>query len=341
MTRFAGSDVILFEGNKAAGAGGAIYTECHQLGQACSVFLGQKLGISPSRNDTRLLFEGNAAEAYGDNVATGPRRMGVEGAGARYVPGRDSLNVTLKFLDDLGQTVRGSATYPNPYVVAVSVSSESPAVQLQPRTFFSTAVDGMLSTLSTPQLLQVCTLADDDLVLTTAIVGDRFREVAELRALVPGLCQECQPGQSRLHETENGVTFWQCLQCEVIQYVVDENDPEHTCNECPVGLRCRGDNVVDPVVPGSAWSVNAYGIYILDSCTLPVWICCGEWWSEVQRRAAAVCSVRKGRGLHQPSMHQLLALRPGPLQGSGRHSQLQRMPARLVPIRAGSHGPGP
>ena len=47
------------------------------------------------------------------------------------------------------------------------------------------------------------------------------------------------------------------------EYIVDPD--RDRCQKCPPGLVCRGDHIVDPVVPSSVWQAED-GIYKLRTC---------------------------------------------------------------------------
>jgi hypothetical protein len=79
----------------------------------------------------------------------------------------------------------------------------------------------------------------------------------------------CPPGY-QLQNKADGVTFSQdsqrCFQCSQNQYVVDSNDPNFSCNRCPVGAICNGSSLRG-LVNRSVWAPDyKTGLYILRSC---------------------------------------------------------------------------
>ena len=50
-----------------------------------------------------------------------------------------------------------------------------------------------------------------------------------------------------------GMSTWQSCLCEDIYYRLKWDEATDECQVCPTGLRCHGDDTLDPVVAGSNW----------------------------------------------------------------------------------------
>ena len=100
--------MIVFEDNEADGAGGAIYSKCHDLGP-CGTLASKRVGI-PVEGADILSFRGsNYAAGYGNTIASAPHELVItEASATEYVPGQSVLDVTFLMLDARGQKVVGS-----------------------------------------------------------------------------------------------------------------------------------------------------------------------------------------------------------------------------------------
>ena len=61
----------------------------------------------------------------------------------------------------------------------------------------------------------------------------------------------------------------ECRACLQGQYILRPN--EDSCQTCPPGLTCRGDDVVVAKVAGSTWVRNG-SIYLLTACPTGYWL---------------------------------------------------------------------
>eukprot|EP00961_Rhodomonas_salina_P277380 3748372-Rhodomonas_salina.1 len=97
-----------------------------------------------------------------------------------------------------------------------------------------------------------------------------------LEGLVPGsqwearedgvmVLRSCPPGFQRNSLAEGyAVTAQECLQCTPgLQYILNPNTDR--CQDCPTGLRCHGDDTLDPVLEGSHW-VKDGAVFRLEHC---------------------------------------------------------------------------
>ena len=58
----------------------------------------------------------------------------------------------------------------------------------------------------------------------------------------------------------------QCVACSSSEYILDSNNSNYTCQQCPVGAICDG-STLQSVVPGSLWLPDwEFGQYLLKSC---------------------------------------------------------------------------
>ena len=94
------------------------------------------------------------------------------------------------------------------------------------------------------------------LVGTWIIAGGMYRLIA------------CPPGHQLLR-TVAGVfshDAQQCLKCNSDEYIVDSNNSNFTCQQCPQGAICNG-NILTGAINGSVWTVDERsGLYVLTSC---------------------------------------------------------------------------
>jgi hypothetical protein len=105
--------IFVFEDNESDGAGGAIFTKCHQLG-GCSSIDKMRVGL-PAPDPKILSFRGNnRASGYGNTIASAPNELVLaDSIDKEYVPGQTPFDFTISMLDARGQTVQGSPSKPH------------------------------------------------------------------------------------------------------------------------------------------------------------------------------------------------------------------------------------
>ena len=91
------------------------------------------------------------------------------------------------------------------------------------------------------------------------IVGTWVRSAAYLRNEVFHLIS-CPPGYQTMNGTHDE---GRCHKCLDNQYII--NPDTDSCEKCPPGLECRGDDVVTKIVPDSVWMPED-GVYKLKTC---------------------------------------------------------------------------
>ena len=274
MSTSSGAAVVAFEHNSATLGGGAVFTDCDSVLSTCAAMLPSRLGVPGVRSDgySRLFFSNNTAGGYGPNFATAPSQLIVPGKirntsrvtpvtdlsrfGSNrvtgYVPGQESLNLSLVLLDGVGTVVSGSQDVALSYVLVL---------------LFCQGPDGcdFQTAIHAPYFLTV----DVDVVHTTGIdivcpgagVYAYFylsgSTSVYLAQTIPLQCKPCQAGQQRVQAAR----YWSCISCLPTQYIVDPN--KHTCRKCPVGGTCDGSGLIG--LDGSTWVVTD-DIYRLQSC---------------------------------------------------------------------------
>jgi hypothetical protein len=69
----------------------------------------------------------------------------------------------------------------------------------------------------------------------------------------------CPKGYQKVNDSPETST---CLKCSSNQYIIDD---DHSCESCPIGLVCQGDDSYEKVEPLSEWTTDG-GVYKLQSC---------------------------------------------------------------------------
>jgi hypothetical protein len=91
--------------------------------------------------------------------------------------------------------------------------------------------------------------------------ANTFREEAGASDL--GMCRSCLAKSSTRGAV--GQSTWQACVCDSSYYLIMANSADDACQDCPPGLTCHGDATLDPVVPGSNWTIDG-AIFRLQSC---------------------------------------------------------------------------
>ena len=249
MSLDSGSAIVVFEGNYAKVSGGAVYTDCDVLLPTCTKLMTTvRLGVPGAYG--RNYFRANAAGGYGSDVATAPSRLVMPNRSATaYVPGQDSVDLTLQLLDGLGTVVNGDGL---PYVITMLLCQTadcSLSNALRTPTFFALDVNQVRTTGTT----LVCPDRSDVYAFfyLTGTTATRLQQTLRLQ------CLPCRAGQERVQTTN----IWRCDSCLATQYIVDPN--HNACRKCPSGAKCDGSGLVG--LDGSGWQILG-DLYRIVSC---------------------------------------------------------------------------
>jgi hypothetical protein len=242
---------IVFANNSAGGAGGAVYLDSPSMPPACRQALNQSVGLP--REDKKVLFGGNAADAWGDNVATQPAGIKCASGTYGYVPGIDPLDLTAELTDSFGQLVRGSSSFTNPYLVkaqlCVSGGSCSERSSLGQAAYFGCDKSGQCQTAWGGVQCLV-----NQSGATVILSHGKLDPVEVAVRCFP--CREGQQVQQQAVPGGKGLFTWACTPCGSGMTVVDPNDPLHGCIGCPSGAICPGG--ASPLVGVDAADVTVW-----------------------------------------------------------------------------------
>ena len=232
---------IIVSNNSAGAAGGAIYFDSPSIPEACTGAFGQRLGLPSPHSDYKLLFRGNTAGGWGDELATQPSRMLFVSGSREYVPGIDAIDLVVGLEDALGQTVRGSASFANPYVIellpCVPNAACSDLNSLGPGSFYQCNQSGLCRTRTKTTLSSVLCLANRSEAAVILSCGSLAPVEVALR------CLPCEPGQHMQLQEGGGTDLsllassfhtWSCISCLEGQYIIDPQ--KDSCQNCPSGI---------------------------------------------------------------------------------------------------------
>ena len=73
----------------------------------------------------------------------------------------------------------------------------------------------------------------------------------------------CPKGYEMRTTLERSTDLQECFKCPPSEYILRPNQDE--CQTCPPGLRCKGDDTLEPVTINSTW-VKDGGVFKLESC---------------------------------------------------------------------------
>jgi len=270
--------ILSFKANTAGGAGGGVYTVCHDL-DVCQSLAERSVGLPNLSGESVELFSflSNTAGGFGNDIASAPRSLVIEQYAKVYVPGKDGLNVKFSLLDSLGQSVVGSEETPISYMVQVlvlPVDAECATfdacelVKLQPpEPYLSSGTQRTTSLVDDFDFtapLKFCQVDVKQVNIRLFVMAspllDAPSDLPTLQKTVSVTCVACEPGWTRV--TEGGL--WTCKKCELSNYIVDPN--RHKCLPCPDGGTCDGSKLT-PKVDGSVWDADvSTGMYRLARC---------------------------------------------------------------------------
>jgi hypothetical protein len=284
---------LRFAENVAGVAGGAVFFNCERLGTACLHTLNATVALPlVGGPPPRILFQGNRAVGWGDDIATSPARIDFssdtgsdnrsvsrsigrrwvagsasaptalssgEGGLQGFVPGVDALNFSLVLYDARSAVVRGSNSVVRLRVCSSAASGgcDDDAMSLVPVPFSPIdPVTGLSSVEGTPL---VCAKDGNTVDVQFSVSS---MSISPLIARVT--CSPCPPGSELRIDSARG--SWRCALCATDQYVIDSNNPAHSCHACPLGAQCNGSDLRG-LVAGSLWvAENSTGQYRLTSC---------------------------------------------------------------------------
>ncbi len=233
-------------------------------------------------------LRGNRATGYGGDVATGPARIAfaagdpagmaiVAGLSSIAVPGMVTLSYTLAIYDGCGAIVRGSTDLVvRVRVCPTSAGSTSEAVKAGEAAKCSDS-SSLLSSTYYPvdAATGLCHVSDQQPLacsISAAAILVHFSIPALTQAGLSPLvhrveCHPCGLGQQRKEFPTTGrPTVWLCADCTEQQYVIDSNNVQHWCQDCPNGAMCNGSGLVGRVAESVWVPDNTTGQYRLVYC---------------------------------------------------------------------------
>jgi hypothetical protein len=248
-----------------AGAGGAIYIACTEVGDACTAMLSRKLGIpsiaGAAAQIPKIVDSSNIASAYGAFMAAYPKNIGFVVQNGllqrQFVPGVESLTFIVILHDALGNQVKGSDFVYRSRVCIHPISDCSDVNSIVTPGFHEMDAAGqcLISRQQVP-----CPMSSGAVNLQVSLVSFD----GALVSTAPIACLPCRLGQSRVENEER--TLWHCKACQENQYVLDPNNASFSCQICPIGAICDG-NSLKGKVEGSVWKPDfSSGQYKLISC---------------------------------------------------------------------------
>ena len=256
----------IFDGNLAGVAGGGVYVECDTEGAACVSRLNATLALPMAGGPPpRILFDGNRANGWGDDLATAPARIafapgGPSTEGREYVPGIEAINFSLVLYDGRGALVRGADTVLRVRICGSAslggCEDDAGSLVVVPFLPFNPTTGRCAAAGGAPL---VCAGGATAVDVQFSVTGSALPPL-----VVRVGCRSCPPASARRNDPSG--RSWQCAPCGADQYVVDSNNPAYTCHDCPAGATCDGHSLRGAVA-GSVWVVDpAAGQYHLTLC---------------------------------------------------------------------------
>lgn len=230
--------------------------KCAYIGTRCEELLTQLMGTSRllSQGLKKLNFVSNQALLYGHDVATEPFVMRTSTSNddiESVVPGIDLFIFSTTTYDGLGQQMLGL-----PQICKVQVcDGECINRTFMPAEFLEMDTSSGSCRVELPS---VCPLGKESVSVLVSLQS--YASISTLRHFT---CLPCGRGQQKHVDTKG---TWSCQFCREDQYILDPNDEDFTCQDCPLGALCDGHTLIG-LVPGSTWLPNlGLGIYELVSC---------------------------------------------------------------------------
>jgi predicted outer membrane repeat protein len=233
---------IVFARNSAGASGGAVYIDNPAIPSSCAEILRQRLGLPSPHADLKVLIQDNVADAWGDAFATQPSRLYVASGIYEYVPGIDAVDLVAELADDLNQTVRGSSSFANPYIVkmlsCVPNASCSDRSSLSHSSFYSCNQSGQCRTKSESTQSSVLCRANRSEAIAMLSYSDLVSIEVVLR------CLPCRQGEHIKFQAQQPVpsssllVTWSCSTCGAGMTVIEPNNPDFGCVQCPATAVC-------------------------------------------------------------------------------------------------------
>jgi predicted outer membrane repeat protein len=229
---------IVFAHNSAGASGGAVYIDSPTFPSSCAEILRQRLGLPSPHADLMVIVQDNAAGAWGDAFATQPSRIYVASGVYEYVPGIDALEIVAELADNFNQTVRGSSSFTNDYIVKVlSCVPNAPCSDrsgLGPSRFYGCDQSGQCRTMSVPT--SVICLANH----SEATVLVSYTDLISVKVVLR--CLPCRQGQQiklkPVLASSLSLLTWSCEACGAGMTVIEPNNPNFGCVPCPATAVC-------------------------------------------------------------------------------------------------------
>ena len=250
---------LLFVGNRAGKAGGAVHVACEDQGSSCTGVFERSFASTASTSSVQL--RDNSATLYGDDVSTVPSRLGWNGGDSALqqsvAPGLQTLSLAVARYDDMGSLIPGTGETASFVVCGADLLSCQKGSGVLPGTV--EAFDQETG-VSNADVDVECLVGSDEAVVRVGVVGASSPGLSRSMTVV---CS-CGVGQARSELAGRGT--WVCAQCEDGNYVVDPNNPKHSCEKCPEGAVCNGGEVSGKI-EGSVWEADSQtGRFQLTSC---------------------------------------------------------------------------
>lgn len=256
----AGINAVEMSGNSAGVAGGAMHHFTAGLSTVCRDAFKRQLSIPGSGQPISIAeravhFSGNSAGKYGAAVSSEP--LSVKWSTripTNFAPGQDSLKLSAVQLDWNNSEMKSLHSSVE-FLVCHPSQKSCPDADTSPIRADTTSSELAWSTIVSVECksthIQVFAL----LIQSSSALGENVSAVVECT---------CRPGHSHTVVPARGT--WWCKQCSTNHYVVDPNNPSHSCQPCPTGATCNGVGVTGKV-SGSRWeNDHSLGVTTLVSC---------------------------------------------------------------------------
>jgi hypothetical protein len=212
---------------------------------------------------SKITFEGNKAVLYGDVIATLPKTFSFDlkhgTPSTSFVPGIEPLYTSVILQDDRDNTVRDPNFICRSRVCVSPLSACGDQDSLVTPEFHLMDSEGRIRVR---QARVPCSQRSGAVILQISLV--LYDKVLSSTSSIQ--CLPCTRGQSRVLDRLSGV--WYCVACANNQYILDNNNPAFSCQECPIGAICDGNSLMGKV-EDSVWRQdNRSGLFILEACPL-------------------------------------------------------------------------
>jgi len=256
-----GLSAARFQGNYAGMGGGALHFACSGMGKDCEAELNRQIKMfsdvrGASLEGPTYRLSNNSAGKFGPDVATGPAFIKWTSLPIKFAPGIDKLDVEVAIHDWNGNTIHGTSATVGFTVCHFNTSCDQSGTAWTP---LKSRQDTM-GLMAVQLVAKECKVGSNRLAVRAELVESQLN-------LLTGMAEvecSCGPGQNRVQREEQST--WWCQSCASGQYVVDPNNPNHSCMPCPEGAICS-DGTVTGRLQGSSWEIDiASGVYKLTKC---------------------------------------------------------------------------